>query len=139
MISIQTIPQSSIEKNSQSDLMSNIFNRDFRDFIEALNEAEVEYILVGWYAVIFHGYNRTTGDLDIWVKPASINYQKLRKAFSIFGMSVFDMSEEKFLDTDKNDVFSFGNPPVHIEILTKVKDLDLDLTLKKVIMQQLMA
>jgi len=43
----------------------NIFNDDFKDFLLALNTEKVKYILVGGYAVILHGYNRTTGDLDI--------------------------------------------------------------------------
>ena len=45
--------------------MPNIFNDDFRDFIFALNEQEVEYMLVGGYAVILNGYRRSTGDMDI--------------------------------------------------------------------------
>ena len=43
--------------------MGNIFNEDFQDFIKALNQTEVEYLLVGGYSVILHGYARTTGDL----------------------------------------------------------------------------
>ena len=54
--------------------MGNIFNGDFQDFITALNNNEVEYILVGGYSVILHGYSRTTGDLDIWVNKKSENY-----------------------------------------------------------------
>lgn len=45
--------------------MDNIFNDDFRDFISALNESNVEYLLVGEYSVIIHGYSRNTGDLDL--------------------------------------------------------------------------
>jgi len=48
--------------------MGNIFNEDFRDFIDALNKAEVKYILVGGFSVILHGYSRTTSDMDIWVE-----------------------------------------------------------------------
>ena len=62
--------------------MANILNEDFTDFIQTLNACNVEYILVGGYAVIYHGYNRTTGDLDIWVNPTSANYRKLSIAFS---------------------------------------------------------
>ena len=47
--------------------MANIFNDDFREFIKALNDTGVQYLLVGDYAVIIHGYRRTTGDMDIWV------------------------------------------------------------------------
>ncbi len=111
--------------------MANILNDDFTDFILALNKAEVDYILVGGYAVIFHGYNRTTGDLDIWVNPSPENYRKLIKAFDIFRMPLFDMTEEKFLNTEEFDVFTFGRPPVQIEILTKVKGLEFDSTLNQ--------
>jgi len=103
--------------------MANTLNRDFTEFIEALNNNQVEYLLVGGYAVIFHGYNRTTGDLDVWVNATSPNYIKLKKSFAEFGMSLFDMTEGKFLATDNYDVFSFGRPPVCIEILTAVKGL----------------
>mgnify|MGYP007026490849 CR=1 FL=1 len=97
--------------------MFNVFNKDFKDFIDALNQNEVRYILVGGYAVILHGYSRTTGDMDIWVEPNSANYQKLLKAFQLFGMSVFDMTEDRFLQTEDNDVFTFGRPPVSIDII----------------------
>lgn len=55
--------------------MANVLNEDFIEFITTLNACSVEYILVGGYAVIYHGYNRTTGDLDIWVNPTSANYR----------------------------------------------------------------
>ncbi len=104
--------------------MGNILNQDFIDFISALNTSEVEYIIVGGYAVIYHGYNRTTGDLDIWISRTSENYIKLQKAFGVFGMSLFDMTKEKFLNQANFDVFTFGRPPVSIDILTNVKGLD---------------
>lgn len=79
--------------------MGNIFNPDFQDFIRALNEADVRYVLVGGYAVILYGYNRTTGDLDIWAERTEENYIRLVTAFRNFNMSVFDMSLENFLNT----------------------------------------
>ncbi len=104
--------------------MGNIFNPDFQDFIRALNEANVRYVLVGGYAVILHGYNRTTGDLDIWVERSEKNYTRLVSAFRIFNMPVFDMSLENFLNTTAYDVFTFGVPPVSIDIMLDVKGLD---------------
>ena len=62
--------------------MANIFNEHFRDFIQALNENDVEYVLVGGMAVILHGYVRGTGDMDIWVNKTTDNYKKLVKAFT---------------------------------------------------------
>ncbi|WP_026769119.1 DUF6036 family nucleotidyltransferase [Asinibacterium sp. OR53] len=106
--------------------MSNIFNDDFRDFLSALNNNEVRYLLVGGFSVILHGYSRTTGDIDIWVERTSENYQKLKKAFSEFGMSVFDMTEDNFLFHPNWDVFTFGNPPVAIDVMIRVKGLDFE-------------
>src|SRR5690242_4128654 len=103
--------------------MSNIFNDDFHDFINALNQSEVEYILVGGYSVILHGYSRNTGDLDLWVYKTRENYNKLKNAFYSFGMPVFDMTEFNFLNNSQFNVFSFGKPPVSIDIMTEVKGL----------------
>jgi len=81
--------------------MGDIFNDDFIDFIACFNKHNVEYVLVGGYSVILHGYIRTTGDMDIWVNSTKENYQKNLKSFSDFGLSVFDMTEQNFLNTDK--------------------------------------
>jgi len=61
--------------------MGNIFNPDFQEFLLALNKNEVNYVLVGGYSVIYHGFPRTTGDLDIFVEVSTINYEKLVQAF----------------------------------------------------------
>src|ERR1700746_1015357 len=108
--------------------MGDIFNDDFIDFITCLNKREVKYVLVGGYSVILYGYARTTGDMDIWVKPAKDNYEKIVKAFSDFGLSVFDMTEKNFLNTSEYDVFRFGTSPVQIDLMTSVKGLDFDST-----------
>jgi hypothetical protein len=111
--------------------MGNIFNDDFREFIAALNANKVNYILIGGYSVIIHGYSRTTGDMDIWVERSSENYQKLKKAFAQFGMPVFDMTESNFLDHPSWDVFTFGRPPSSIDIMVKAKGLDFDTCFKQ--------
>jgi predicted nucleotidyltransferase len=106
--------------------MADIFRKDFQDFIQSLNDAKVEYLLVGGYSVILHGYPRTTGDLDIWVNRTNNNYKKLVKAFRLFGMSIFDMTEAKFLNDINCDVFSFGRPPLAIDVITDLKGLNFD-------------
>ncbi len=103
--------------------MGNIFNDDFQDFIKSINNAKVKYVLVGGYSVIFHGFPRTTGDLDIFVEVSKENYQKLSIAFFEFGLSVFDMTEENFLHNENMTVFSFGRAPVSIEILKEISGL----------------
>ena len=95
--------------------MADIFQEDFRDFIKALNDQEVKYIMVGGMAVILHGHARVTGDMDIWVECTKENYQRLVKTFRQFGMPLFDMTLQKFLGVKENDVFSFGRNPVGID------------------------
>jgi hypothetical protein len=101
--------------------MPNIFNDDFRDFIRSLNKFQVEYILVGGYAVILNGYRRSTGDMDIWVNVTKENYKKLFATFLNFGLSTTDFTERNFLENAEMDVFTYGMPPVCIEILKSVK------------------
>lgn len=107
--------------------MGNIFNEDFWDFISALNDKHVRYILVGGYSVILHGYPRTTGDMDIWVDRTAENYSRLLQAFRQFKMHVFDMTEENFLHHPNWDVFTFGTPPVAIDLMVSVKGLNFDI------------
>ena len=105
--------------------MGNIFNPDFRDFLQALNDAHVAYILVGGYAVILHGRSRTTGDMDVWVKPTEANYKLLMQAFYRFGLPAI-IPLNAFLNPDETDVFSFGRSPVAIDIMTQVKGVAFD-------------
>lgn len=113
--------------------MANIFHEDFRDFLNALNEAEVQYILVGGYSVVLHGYSRTTGDMDLWMERTSDNYNRLKKAFHLFGMPVFDMTEDNFLSHPIWDVFTFGTPPVAIDIMVKLEGLNFEDVFQKAI------
>ena len=100
--------------------MGYIFNPDFQEFLLALNKNEVNYVLVGGYSVIYHGFPRTTGDLDIFVEVSKSNYQKLVQAFEQFQMPIFDMTEDSFLHQTTINVYTFGRPPVCIEILKEI-------------------
>lgn len=106
--------------------MGYLFNPDFRDFLKALHQHDVDYMLVGGYAVILHGYERVTADMDIWVRCTAENYDKLKSGFLTFGMPVFDMTLNNFLDSDKWDVFRFGRKPLAIDIMTRVKGVDFE-------------
>ena len=114
--------------------MGNIFNSDFRDFISALNAAGVRYILVGGYSVILHGYPRTTGDMDIWVERTTENYNLIKKAFDRFGMPVFDMTEENFMEHPVWDVFTFGKPPAAIDIMIRLHGVEFDAAFERAVM-----
>jgi len=101
--------------------MPNLFNRDFLDFLLLLDKHDVDYLLVGGYAVILHGYGRSTGDMDLWVYQSEENYFKLKRVYKEFGAPIFSL-EEFFSDTF--DVWSMGVEPRKIEILTKVSGLN---------------
>ena len=70
---------------------------DFKDFLRLLTEKSVEYLLVGGYAVIYYGYPRTTGDMDIWIACNAANAEKVADALQAFGFGRQDVSAEAFL------------------------------------------
>ena len=107
-------------------MTNNIFNPDFYDFLDSFEKSDVEYVLVGGYSVIIHGYQRTTGDMDVFVNPTNENYSKIVNAFNYFGMSLFNMTLERFLNTKEFDVFEFGRPPVTIDLMTKMKGVEFE-------------
>jgi hypothetical protein len=72
-----------------------------------------------------------TGDMDVWVNRTPDYYKKLMNAFNHFGLPSFEMTEKNFLDWEKNDVFTFGRPPVCIKILTKLKGVELKKHIKE--------
>ena len=117
--------------------MSNIFIEDFQDFLKAFNKYEVKYLLIGGYSVILHGYSRTTGDMDLWVDKTEENYKRIVEAFTYFGMPTFDMTIDNFLKNPIYDVFTFGRPPVAIDILTSVKRLIFEETYEKRVSYQI--
>jgi transcription elongation factor GreA-like protein len=104
--------------------MATSFPKDFLEFISSFNTHNVEYLVVGGYSVLLHGYPRTTGDIDIWVNRTEKNYDRIRKAFGDFGMPLFDMTRTNFLYHENWDVFSFGRSPMAIDIMVEVKGLD---------------
>jgi len=95
----------------------------FLELIAEFNRFNVRHIIVGGYAVIAHGYQRTTGDLDLWVEPTEANYKNLVEAFFAFGLPIDAIGLQRFLNVEDNDVFRFGRPPIMIDIMTKVKGL----------------
>ena len=105
----------------------NLFNIDFLDFLGLLNKYRVDYLLVGGYAVILHGYGRSTGDLDLWIEKSTENYAKLEKVYLDFGAPIFLL--EDFID-NKFDVWSIGVEPRKIEILSKVSGLQFNESFK---------
>lgn len=94
---------------------------DFKDFLRLLNSHNVRYLLVGGYAVGYHGYPRATGDMDIWIEISKSNSKKVASAFRNFGMPTEAISEELFLE--KNKVIRIGVPPVRLEVITSASGI----------------
>ena len=97
---------------------------DFKDFLRLLNSHNVKYLLVGGYAVGYHGYPRSTGDMDIWIAVNEENAAKAAAVLRDFGMSGCDVSVDLFLESGK--IVRMGFPPVRIEVLTGVDGVDFD-------------
>lgn len=91
---------------------------DFRDLLALLNEHKVEYLIVGGYALAFHGAPRFTGDIDIFVRPDRGNARRVLNALSAFGFSFPNLAEEDF--ENPNKVVQLGVPPVRIDIITSI-------------------
>ncbi len=91
----------------------------FREFLILLNKYEVEYLVIGGYAVAIHGYVRATGDAAIWINPTLENADKMLTVMLHFGFGEYDFKLEDFLVTNETGFVSFGDEPFKIEILTK--------------------
>jgi phage replication-related protein YjqB (UPF0714/DUF867 family) len=92
--------------------------RDFKDFLRLLNAEGVEYLLIGGYAVAYHGYPRATEDMDIWVNPTAENAQRIVKALREFGFDLPELDPGLFLEPDK--IVRMGVPPLRIELSTTI-------------------
>jgi predicted nucleotidyltransferase len=92
--------------------------RDFRDFIALLNARRVRYLIIGGYAVAYHGYPRTTGDLDVFVELSQANARALLAVFTEFGFSADRLSPEFFMD--RGEVVRLGREPMRLEILNDI-------------------
>lgn len=95
-----------------------ILARDFTDFVDLLNKHEVEYMVVGGYALGFHGEPRTTGDMDIWIECTKGNAAKIVTVVNDFGMSSLGLQEQDFLEP--GIVTQIGYPPLRIDILNEI-------------------
>jgi len=95
---------------------------DFKDFLRLLNSKQVEYLLVGGYAVGYYGYPRATADIDVWIAVSEQNAARVVEALREFGFAVPDLKPELFLQKDR--VIRLGVPPVRIEIITSASGVD---------------
>jgi hypothetical protein len=102
--------------------MNFTYDRHKRILIEFLKE-NVDFILVGGYAVIFHGYIRTTGDMDIWLKPDNENKNKVLEIFKRMGNNPDDIKKLSEMDFTGIVSFHIGVPPDRIDFMTTISGI----------------
>lgn len=95
---------------------------DFKEFLALLNLEKVEYLLVGGYAVSYHGYPRPTGGLDVWIAVDSANIQKALGVLTKFGFSEAGATAELFQVPGR--VIRMGVPPVRIEMMNRISGVE---------------
>lgn len=101
-----------------------MLNPDFKDMLSCLKDKEVDFIVVGAYALAAHGFPRATGDIDIWVRNSSDNAQKIIHALLKFGAPVSNVSEEDF--TSPEMVVQIGVEPCRIDLMTSISGVEFD-------------
>jgi len=100
--------------------------------IRVFNTNEVEYMVVGGFAVNFHGYNRTTGDLDLWISTHESNLPRLKVALDELG---FDLPEDAKLELKSGNMISFSDGQCVVELMTLLnisREVSFEEALKKV-------
>lgn len=96
------------------------FEKDFEEVLTAFYQHTVNYMLVGGYAVNFHGYERNTSDLDIWVKPSAENLMCIGSALKDLGFDDASINHIRAFDAAKPYLFHIGTKPNDIEVFNFV-------------------
>ena len=99
-----------------------MLNPDFKEFIESLNDNGVRYLVVGGYAVAFHGHPRYTKDIDIWIEMTPENAAKVVNALDQFGFGSLGLKEADFLVPDQ--IIQLGYPPNRIDLMSTLPGVD---------------
>ncbi len=92
--------------------------RDFKELLALFNAHHVDYLIVGGYALAFHGAPRFTGDLDILVSPDIENAMQVVEALREFGFGDLGLQAEDFASPDK--IVQLGVPPVRVDLITSL-------------------
>ena len=101
-----------------------MLNKDYKEMLQLLLEEQVDFILVGAYALSAHGYPRATGDIDIWVKADEANSKRIYQALSRFGAPLDQINENGF--TGEGIIFQIGVAPRRIDIITQIDGVTYD-------------
>jgi predicted nucleotidyltransferase len=103
--------------------MMNI-HRDFEEFLKYLKDENAEFVIVGGYAVAFHGYVRATNDMDLFFRATDKNIFRIRNALKKFGLETTLEQVKEF--TDPGSIIRMGIPPVRLELINNISGLSFD-------------
>ncbi|MBN2411287.1 hypothetical protein JXQ31_06310 [candidate division KSB1 bacterium] len=95
---------------------------DFQEFIELLNVHKVRYLIVGGYALAFHGHPRYTKDMDVWIEPTKTNAVKILQVLNDFGFASLQFSLKDCMNPD--NVIQLGSPPYRIDLIFELDGVE---------------
>ena len=93
-------------------------NSDFKDLLQIFEEEQVEYLIVGAYAVIHYSQPRYTKDIDLWIRPSIENAKRISRAFLKFGLPMIEVTQDDFANEGLQYVV--GVSPCQIDFLTSL-------------------
>ena len=96
---------------------------EFKQLLLILLGHKVNFMLIGGYAVIYYGYERTTSDLDIWLEPENENRDRLVLALEEFGIDNESLDALAASDFTQIQFFFFGEKPARIDFLTRISNV----------------
>jgi hypothetical protein len=111
-------------KFSEGSIMDIELPFDFKEFLKLLNENGVRYLLIGGYAVGYHGYPRATNDMDVWIAIHRDNAQRVVNTLKEFGFDQPELTPELFLH--ENKIIRMGHPPMRLEISTSISGVEFE-------------
>ncbi|HJQ36245.1 MAG TPA: DUF6036 family nucleotidyltransferase [Thermoanaerobaculia bacterium] len=97
-------------------------NQDFRDLFAEFNARDVDFLVVGAYALAFHGHVRATKDLDVWVRPESENARRVFRSLQAYGAPTGELTEDDFAHPDLT--FQIGVAPIRIDVLSSIDGVE---------------
>jgi hypothetical protein len=98
--------------------------QDLKEFVELLSALDVHFMVVGAFAVAYHGYPRYTADIDLFVERSTENAERLLKAIHQFGFGDIGLTTEHFLREDQ--IIQLGVAPNRIDLLTSISGVSFD-------------
>jgi hypothetical protein len=98
--------------------------KHFKEFLTLLEKNRAEYMIVGGYAMAYHGFPRFTKDIDIFYKNSKDNIQKVRKTLISFGFNENELQEELF--SEPGNIIQFGVVPLRVDILNEIDGVKFD-------------